>query len=160
VGGDGDENGTPALYRALRDAFWVPKPTKCGPFWDREPHARGGDTRRLGFGHYSTVPVGDDVVFVDPWWDLRSGGEEEDRRAAALLNELRIETAPGHPLYDVLAEVIGACRARDDVVVRLSEGRFALVHLTYGGSEPAPWPSTRFFHSADEVEAEMKQRAG
>lgn len=101
----------------------------------------------------------DDLVLVDPWWDLRSGGSDEERKSTQLLDELRREVAAGHPLHEVPVDVIGACRARDDVLLSVGD-RFAIVHLTYEADESPPWPSTRFFDSAADVEDEMRRRDG
>ncbi|MEY9849600.1 hypothetical protein ABH940_006709 [Streptacidiphilus sp. BW17] len=65
-----------------------------------------------------------------------------DRRTA-LEVELRAEAPSGHPLFDQPITAIAHCQGCDDVVftVKVENGWFALVHLTWQGRrEPLPWP--------------------
>lgn len=93
------------------------------------------------------------LVLVDPWWDLRGGGADEESQRDLLLGELRAEVAEGHPLAGVKVEVIGRSEARDDVLVLAEDGRWSVVHLTWKrGPERPPWPSVRFYGSVRALE--------
>ncbi len=94
-----------------------------------------------------------DLVLFDPWVDLRKGGVDEAARRDALTAELRAEVAIGHPLHGVDVAAIGFSTARDDVLFRLADGRWAVVHLTYARPEKPPWPHTTFLNSVAAVEA-------
>ncbi|AVT28276.1 MULTISPECIES: hypothetical protein [unclassified Plantactinospora] len=94
----------------------------------------------------------DDVVLVDPWWDLRGPGDSEQRQVQEISTELVQETSRGHPLYGVAFTVVGRSDATDDVLLRVGD-RWALVHLTWSGTaELPPWPSCAFFDSADDAQ--------
>ena len=61
---------------------------------------------------------------------------------------LRREVGRGHPLFRVRAQVVNRCGACDKVLVRVGEGDFGMVHLTWSGPrwwrwrgrEIPPWP--------------------
>lgn len=79
----------------------------------------------------------------DVWWILPTGEPGDVEHLVALRDELRREISGGHVLqgapFDVLARFAGA----DEVLLRLTAGRFALVHPTWSGrEEPLPWPTT------------------
>ena len=94
----------------------------------------------------------DDVVLIDPWWDLRSPDKPEQQEIQAVTNELLREASPSHPLYGMAFTVIGRSEARDDVLLKVDD-RWALVHLTWSGkSEVPPWPTCVFFDSASNLE--------
>jgi hypothetical protein len=85
--------------------------------------------------------VRDDVVLIDPWWDLRNPGEPEQQQMRAVTSELLREASAGHPLYGVAFTVIGLSTARDDVLLKVHD-RWVLVHLTWSGKpEVPPWPT-------------------
>jgi hypothetical protein len=96
--------------------------------------------------------MADDLVVVaDPWWDLRGGGELEQRQRDALRAELQRELKETHPLFGTHVEVIATCQHCDDVLIT-SEAHWAIVHLTWAADETPPWPDTTFFDRAQEVE--------
>ena len=65
------------------------------------------------------------------------------RRLRALRRELAKEVGPGHPLAGRRWRIVAQCRAGDDVLLVLADGRSALVHLTWSGRrERPPWPET------------------
>ncbi|GHH70363.1 MafI family immunity protein [Promicromonospora soli] len=79
----------------------------------------------------------------DYWWILPIDEPDDTEHLVALRTELDREIAPGHPLhgepFDILARFAGA----DEVLVRLTAGRFALVHPTWSRRpEPPQWPKT------------------
>jgi len=95
----------------------------------------------------------EDLVLVDPWWDLRSGGADEEWQRRVLTEELLTELSPDHPLGGVCVRVIGRSSVSDEVLLSLEDGRWALVHLTWRGApEPPPYPRVAFYESARQVE--------
>lgn len=64
-------------------------------------------------------------------------------------HELRLEIAPGHPLYGKSARALAAAQDHDDVLFELSDARYAVVHLTSSRrAAPHPaFPETQFFQS-------------
>jgi hypothetical protein len=66
----------------------------------------------------------EDLVLVDPWWDLRSGGADEERQRRSLTEELLTELSPDHPLSGVRVQLIGRSTASDDVLLHLEDGRW------------------------------------
>lgn len=75
-------------------------------------------------------------------------------RNAGLLKQLALELSPGHSIYGISANVLGAFSGTDDILLKLDtevEGaRYALVHLTWGGTQTPPWPSTQLIADLDE----------
>jgi hypothetical protein len=108
-------------------------------------------------GHYVLVPP-EELVLVDPWWDLRGGTPEDEAERERITRELGTEVSPGHVLHGKTFQVVGRCWARDDVLLRLADGKWALVHLTYSGRESPPFPSTRILESVQAVERELALR--
>jgi hypothetical protein len=103
------------------------------------------------------MPI-DEPVLTDPWWDLRGGGVEEDGARRDLAREIGEEIAPGHPLFGAAVEVVARHRARDDVLVKTADGRWALIHITWKHPDTPPWPSTTLLDSAKDVEQELAGR--
>ena len=81
------------------------------------------------------------------------------RRAAVLLEQLRLEMPTGHALYPwrETFRVLAETGASDDVVVATGDAAapLALIHLTWRqGSEPYPeFPTFEPFVDADELRA-------
>lgn len=100
----------------------------------------------------------DQFVFPEDWVDLRSLElrSEVDRLAVQLRSELR----SGHVLAAGDWRVVGRSSARDDVVVHLPDSdTVKVVHLTYGGPQSPPWPSTTASaHSPAEARALLLSR--
>lgn len=75
-------------------------------------------------------------------------------RNAGLLKQLALELSPGHLIYGISTNVLGAFSGTDDILLKLDtevEGaRYALVHLTWGGTQTPPWPSTQLIADLDE----------
>ena len=75
-------------------------------------------------------------------------------RNTGLLKQLTHELSPGHLIYGIDANVLGAFSGTDDILLKLDtevEGaRYALVHLTWGGTQTPPWPSTQLISDLDE----------
>lgn len=105
-------------------------------------------------------PGSDEATYVDPWVDLRGGGSAEADGRRRLEAELAREVSSGHPLHRANVVAEARCTARDDVVFRLSDGRWALVHLTWSADEAPPWPATVIFETADALQEELAFRDG
>jgi hypothetical protein len=89
------------------------------------------------------------------WRDLRSddAGREHARQLA---NELRAEIAPGHKIFGVGFEVIGEFRPRDDILIQLEDGRWAIAHVTWKHQDRPPWPGVRLV-DAGRLQAEIDE---
>ena len=78
---------------------------------------------------------------------------DEEAERQRLGEGLRAEVAAGHPLFGVDVQTVGRSEARDDVLYRLADGRWALVHLTWHRPDRPPWPATKIFDSVTDAEA-------
>jgi hypothetical protein len=65
-------------------------------------------------------------VLTDPWWDLRGDGTLEHDQREAIATELATELGQGHPLHGQAVTVIGKSTARDDVLLALVTGGWAV----------------------------------
>jgi hypothetical protein len=85
----------------------------------------------------------DRVIFLGHW--------STPDNPEALLSELMREVSFGHPLFQKRLEVFAQSLVSDDVIYKLLDevqDRYALVHLTWKGSEKgADLPSTSFASS-------------
>lgn len=62
----------------------------------------------------------------------------------------------GHALFDAHPQVINRCGDCDEVLVRVGEGNFGMVHLTSSGKSENP-PGPRYTHTGDYVATELAQ---
>jgi len=93
----------------------------------------------------------DSIVWKGPWRTVQRF--EKFDELAALQRELTKELSPVHPLASLTPRVIGRCEASDDIVVELSDGRLAVVHLTWRGEPdqfPDKFPGTAIYASVAE----------
>lgn len=82
-----------------------------------------------------------------PWEEI-----EGTERARGIATELGKEIRRGHPLHGRGLAVWLACNACDDVLLRLDQDQFAVVHPTWSGrTERPPWPSTKVYADADQA---------
>jgi hypothetical protein len=73
-----------------------------------------------------------------PWFRPGPG------QAARLEQEALAEIGPGHELTGHSLTAIAACSGCDRVAVRLDDGTFAIIHLTWTSrQERHPWPATQ-----------------
>ncbi len=82
------------------------------------------------------------MISCDDWlepWKLI--GDERK----VLERELGREVCRRHPLYRQKAEAIGRRIDNDDVLFRLRDRRYAVVHLTWRRERSEDWPWTIFF---------------
>lgn len=70
-------------------------------------------------------------------------------------DQLRKELPFGHALSNIHCSALCACIATDDILFETNDGRFVLVHLTYGYNIHAAWPLTTFFNSFEEFRIKM-----
>jgi len=95
-----------------------------------------------------TSVVDEDAAGREPsWW----APTEQNRRAVTA--ETLVELAPGHPLYGCDFELVRRCGACDEVLVRVGEDDFGLVHLTWSGKRERP-PYPRYAHTGSFVATE------
>ena len=82
-----------------------------------------------------------------PWRDVEDLQEQQ-----VLTKRLKIEVGRDHALWGLGAVVIARSDADDDVLAKLEDGRFAIVHLTWSNnSGGAVWPATVIYPSAEEA---------
>lgn len=103
--------------------------------------------------------LGDPDDEENPWWDLRPGGEREQEIAESHARELLDELAPNHPLYGLRFEVVATFRPADDILIRLEDQRWALVHLTYKRPERDGWPETDLLIGREQVQVAIDDLA-
>ncbi|WP_034620595.1 hypothetical protein [Cellulomonas sp. URHE0023] len=85
------------------------------------------------------------------WWGLGDGMDPlAVAKRAAVGVELSKEIAPGHLLHGRIDRIEASFEASDDVIVRLSDGTFALVHPTWSGRQESPsFPTSRLLGEAE-----------
>jgi hypothetical protein len=116
-------------------------------------NARGREPARLA------AVADDDLVLVDPWEDLRPDTTDNAAERQRLAVELDRELAPGHSLFGSELQLVSRCRFREDLLVQVANGDWALVHLAYDGEPRPPGPSTEYFATAAAVEHRLKSGA-
>jgi hypothetical protein len=88
------------------------------------------------------------IEWKRPWKPL-----DLESEMSAVQRQLELEITPKHPLYGKRAIVIGRRIDRDDILVRLSDGAFANVHLVWGSLTPehhsGKYPSWFLYGSLD-----------
>lgn len=89
------------------------------------------------------------------WMDLSDAANSSNRLAWE--QELRTELSTGHVL-DGRRWVMFARRTdRDDAVLHLASGGYAVVHLTWSGrTEQPPWPSTTVYQDLRDLTASYR----
>ncbi|GEA83811.1 hypothetical protein [Cellulomonas gelida] len=91
-----------------------------------------------------------ELELSDDWWARHDPERPAEDSFAAVLREIELELGPDHDLFGQVVRVEARFGLSDDVVVRLVDGAFALVHPTWSASvESPPWPtSTRLGDAA------------
>jgi hypothetical protein len=77
-------------------------------------------------------------VIWSRWTGYGASDEVTERRRRAVLDELRRELVPRHPLFNRIARIDAFHTASDDVLARLDDGTHAVVHPTWSG-KPEPY---------------------
>lgn len=111
----------------------------------------GPAARRLGhvFSRAWNDPRVTSLELSERWWGLDEATEPVEKKREAVLAELSTEIRPGHEIYGQVCGVEAFFEASDDVIVRLIDSTFSLVHPTWSGKpESAPWPTTKRLGSA------------
>ena len=94
--------------------------------------------------------IEDPISWREPWYPV-----EDANLRAAIQAELAREVGPLHPLRETEPVVIGKRDDCDDVVVSLSNHRFAIVHLVWHGGidhYSDQFPRTRIFDGIDALQ--------
>jgi hypothetical protein len=92
-----------------------------------------------------------------PWCPI-----ENDKEQQSIQVELLKELSPEHPLWGTNPVAFGRHQGCDDVLVALTENRFAIVHLVWHGKVdqyPDKFPSTTIFTSLPELQKELDSEA-
>lgn len=78
------------------------------------------------------------------WTGYGETDEAAERRRRAVLDELRRELVPGHPLFGRITGIDAFHAASDDVLARLDDDTLAVVHPTWSG-RPEPYENCPSF---------------
>lgn len=82
-----------------------------------------------------------------PWRNVTDLQEQE-----GLTKRLKIEVGRDHALWGLGGTVVARSDADDDVLAKLEDGRFAIVHLTWSNNPGgAVWPATVIYASGEEA---------
>src|SRR6266850_1741385 len=92
---------------------------------------RRGKTRTLGLMTVSAP----EIEWKAPWRAIQFAIE-----IPGIQRQLQLEITSKHPLYGREATVVGRRIDNDDVLVRLNDGTYAMVHLVWGGPGPGAFP--------------------
>jgi len=88
----------------------------------------------------------------EPWF------RQDHTHAHHFEREAAAEIAVGHELYGLGLTAIAKCGGCDDVVFRVADDTFAIVHLSWTSKpERLPWPPTTRLGGLIAVEAAMDQ---
>jgi len=101
---------------------------------------------------------GEKIDWRSPWWCL----DQNPKARAGIQKELNSEIGPKHPLWGLKPVVIGKTDASDDVIVHLSDGRYACVHLVWHGKidqYPNKFPSSLIFKDAASLQSYINEDA-
>ena len=97
----------------------------------------------------------DSFSFLEPWTRIENYAGNFD-------DELRREVSPGHLLHSRAIRAIARRTDRDDVLfeVEAPDFRFAVVHLSWAGSEAQhpDWPAAQAFTTFEEWVATRMDR--
>jgi hypothetical protein len=87
------------------------------------------------------------MIWLEPWYPVTDAGQ-----VATLEAQLRNEIAPGHVLERQRFQLIARRSGTDDVLVLISDGRVAEVHMTWRRSREtgSRWPATVILPSLED----------
>lgn len=100
------------------------------------------------------TPLEKEPDWPDHWWYLK----DEAKLRMGLQRELHAELSDVHPLWGLRPIVVARCERNDDILVSLSDGRLAIVHLVWHGhvdQYPDKYPSTFFPDSWEQLQEEL-----
>ncbi len=95
-------------------------------------------------------------------WRLPWYGPLPEPQALALQSRLAVEITKVHPLSGKIAVVVGRRKDQDEILVKLTDGRFARIHLVWSDNPQAysaEWPWTVIYDSLDDFVASMEADA-
>ncbi len=93
---------------------------------------------------------------VDTWWVLATGEENDIENLWTVRRELEREISVGHVLHGEPFEVLARFSGADEVLLRLTGGRFAIVHPTWSRkAEPPQWPTAVVCPDIDAAQIEV-----
>jgi hypothetical protein len=95
-------------------------------------------------------------VDADTWWTLTTGEPDDVEHLSVLRDELKQEIGVGHVLYGEPFDVLARFAEADEVLLRLTGGRFAIVHPTWSRRpEPPQWPVAVVCAGVDAAQIEV-----
>lgn len=100
----------------------------------------------------------DKIDWPVPWWCL----DKDLELRTGIQKELNLEIGPKHPLWGLKPVVIGKSDANDDVILYLSDGRFACVHLVWHekiDQYPDKFPSFVVFENVASLQTYINDEA-
>ena len=100
------------------------------------------DAKYFSIGQIVELTPGDKLTFLDPWIERKDPPE-------GLVNELKKEVCPNHPLFDKQLKAIATRKDVDEVLFEIINDesiKYAVVHLTWSRKqENLPFPGTYLF---------------
>lgn len=100
------------------------------------------------------TPLWKEPEWPEHWWYLK----EEAKLREGLQRELHAELSDAHPLWGLRPIVVAKCNRNDDILVSLTNGQLAIVHLVWHGHvDPYPdkFPATFFLETWEQLQAEL-----
>jgi hypothetical protein len=97
----------------------------------------------------------EEITWKLPWRKIQFEAE-----IPGVQNQLELEITDVHPLSGMLPIAVGRRVDCDDVLAKLSDGSYAIVHLVWGsgpGAFPEQYPSFTKYESLKTFAAEMEQ---
>ena len=96
-----------------------------------------------------------DLNFLEPYW---SAFDMKEESIDSLINQLQLELSDNHILSNKSIELIARKTNNNDIILKLENGRIAVVHLTWKSKkEIEGYPLTRLYKDKIEFwEKEMK----
>ena len=98
-----------------------------------------------------------DIDWQEPWHQVADTAGQ-----LGLQRELTAEIGPRHPLWSTDPIVLGRHGGTDDVLVALSGGRYAIVHLVWHGhidQDPSHYPATTLYADLESVKKALAAEA-
>ncbi len=103
------------------------------------------------------IMSGPEISWMPPWY-----GIPPEEQATAFQSRLEVEITKAHTLWGQIALVVGRRRDQDEILVKLTDGRFAAIHLVWSDdprSYSAEWPPAVIYKSLDDFVASMRADA-
>ena len=91
------------------------------------------------------------ALMAEPWVSVDAA------MAQRLETEARAEIAPVHELYGLSLVAIAKCGSCGHTAFEVSDGTFAVIHLSYSQPDRPPWPLTTRCSDTSAMEAVMSE---